>query len=106
MAGCKVPHITGQDEREQQRQEENPKKSNRQRSHLGPSITKIGARHMLIHSSVLQQRDAAGSELTGSVCNACAFEGYWKFSRLREKLSIGSSQKAVENAACQDMKGI
>jgi len=41
----------------------------------GPSITKISARTMLIDRSVLQEHYAARSELAGSVCNACAFEG-------------------------------
>ena len=58
--GCEVPHVTGENEREHQREEEDPKKSYRQRCHLGPSITKIGARNKLIRSSVWQQRDAAG----------------------------------------------
>jgi hypothetical protein len=86
--GCKVPNVPSEDERDEQRQEEDGKKSYSQRFPLGSQNTNIGANPRLT-AKYCSNTMPAGSELTGSVSmpanysvlgNLAVREGRFQFS--------------------------
>jgi len=94
--GCKIPHIASENEREQQREEKNRKKNYGQ---LPPSPSDHERRRPILNPTVkvLQQRGAAGSELTGPVCVGPCLRVVRNLSALEASLQLPRGEKPVEN---------